>query len=142
MDNRTPEKRSWNMSRIPSKNTKPELIVRSWLHRNGFRFRLCVSSLPGKPDIVLPKYHVAIQVRGCFWHRHNGCKITTTPKSNTAFWLDKFSKNVERDFRNDASLRALGWDVIVIWQCEIANEEILRHKLLDVLNSKRSSSIT
>ena len=130
------------MSRIPSKNTKPELIVRSWLHRNGFRFRLCVSSLPGKPDIVLPKYHVAIQVRGCFWHRHNGCKITTTPKSNTAFWLDKFSKNVERDFRNDASLRALGWDVIVIWQCEIANEEILRHKLLDVLNSKRSSSIT
>lgn len=135
MDRISKEHRSWNMARIPSRDTKPELIVRSFLHANGFRFRICCKDLPGKPDIVLPKYRIAIQVRGCFWHRHKGCKITTTPKSNTAFWLDKFAKNVERDIKNDALLLESGWKVIVIWQCEINKENLL--KKLQILFESR-----
>ena len=119
MDKITPERRSWNMSRIRSANTKPEMLVRSYLHRNGFRFRLHVKNLPGHPDIVLPKYKTVIDVRGCYWHRHKGCKKTTTPSTNVEFWQKKFAENIARDQRTETELRKLGWRVIVIWDCEI-----------------------
>ena len=115
----TPEKRGWNMSRIKSKDTTPERIVRSFLHRNGFRFRLHAKDLPGKPDIVLPKYKTVIEVRGCYWHRHEGCKDATTPSTNTDFWQKKFADNVARDKRTEQELKALGWNVIVVWECEV-----------------------
>ena len=92
MDNISPEHRSWNMSRIKSKDTIPERIVRSYLHRNGFRFRLHVKELPGKPDIVLPKYKTVIEVRGCFWHRHKGCKYAYMPKTRIEFWQKSLMK--------------------------------------------------
>jgi len=111
------------MSRIRSKNTKPEILVRKWLHKQGFRFRLHQKDLPGKPDIVLPKYRTVIFVHGCFWHRHPGCKRTTTPSTNTEFWEEKFRKNVDRDVRNRETLEALGWKVIVVWECEVKDSE-------------------
>lgn len=119
MDSLTKPERSERMSRIRGKDTKPEKIVRSWLHRQGFRFRLHRKDLPGKPDIVLPKYKTVILVHGCFWHRHPGCPISTTPKTNTKFWEEKFCKNLERDTRNRKALEALGWKVIVVWECEV-----------------------
>ena len=112
------------MSRIPSKDTIPEMMVRSFLHRCGFRFRLHVKTLPGHPDIVLPKFRTVVEVRGCFWHRHPGCRQTTTPSTNTDFWKTKFEKNVERDRKNESVLRELGWRVIVIWECEISEERL------------------
>lgn len=119
MDNRTPESRSRNMSRIPSKNTKPEETVRNYLFSQGFRYRKNVSNLPGKPDIVLPKYNTVVFVNGCFWHAHQGCKWFVPPKSNSEFWQKKFSYNMERDERNYNLLRELGWKVIIVWECEI-----------------------
>ncbi len=118
MDSVTGVKRSYIMSRIRGKNTTPELVVRSFLFRQGFRFRLHVKTLPGHPDIVLPKYRTVIEVRGCFWHQHPGCKTATTPKSNIDFWQRKFHRNVERDRENETALAALGWKVIVVWECE------------------------
>ena len=112
MDRLLPERRSWNMSRIRSKDTAPECIVRSFLHRHGFRFRLHVKDLPGTPDIVLPKYRTVIEVRGCYWHRHPGCKKTTTPSTNIDFWQKKFDENIARDQRTEAELQRLGWRVI------------------------------
>lgn len=119
MDQISSEHRSWNMSRIKSKDTKPELLVRSWLHRNGFRFRLHVKDLPGTPDIVLPKYKTVVEVRGCYWHRHPGCKFAYTPKSRSDFWNAKFAENVKRDTLTDNALKELGWQVIIIWECEV-----------------------
>lgn len=119
MDILSKEKRSWNMSRIRAKNTKPEIIVRSLIHRLGFRFRLHVKSLPGKPDIVLPKYKTVIFVHGCFWHRHPSCKYAYEPKSRKDFWQKKFRQNVERHASVTKELRRLGWRVIVLWECEI-----------------------
>ena len=107
------------MARIRSRDTKPELIVRSVLHRAGIRFSLRRKDLPGKPDIVLPKYQTVILVHGCFWHRHPGCSVATTPKSNIEFWHKKFDTNVKRDRRNQRALRRLGWKVIVVWECQI-----------------------
>ena len=107
------------MSHIRSKNTKPEEIVRKYLFSKGYRFRKNDKRYPGKPDIVLPKYHVAIFVHGCFWHRHEGCKDATTPKTRTEFWLEKFDKNVKNDQIKQEKLRELGWKVIVIWECEL-----------------------
>lgn len=122
MDGISQARRSWNMSRIRSKDTTPERIVRSFLHRHGFRFRLHVKDLPGTPDIVLPKYKTVIEVRGCYWHRHEGCKCSYTPKNNAEFWQKKFAENIARDQRTEAELRGLGWRVIVIWDCEIAQK--------------------
>lgn len=119
MDTLTPEHRSWNMSRVHSENTKPEMVVRSFLHSQGFRYALHDKRLPGKPDIVLPKHKTVIEVRGCFWHRHAGCKIATTPSSNVEFWQNKFKRNLERDKENEAELKKLGWNVIIVWECEI-----------------------
>lgn len=118
-DKLTPEKRSWNMSQIKGKDTKIEVEVRKYLFSKGYRFRKNDKRYPGKPDIVLPKYHVAIFVHGCFWHRHEGCKDATTPKTRTEFWLEKFDKNVKNDQIKQEKLRELGWKVIVIWECEL-----------------------
>lgn len=115
----TPEGRSERMSRIRSANTTPELTLRRQLHALGFRFRLGGGGLPGKPDIVLPKYRTVVFVNGCFWHRHEGCTIATTPKSNTQFWVDKFSRNVERDRRVMRQLCEMGWHVLTAWECEL-----------------------
>ncbi len=129
MDTITPERRTWNMSRIRAKNTKPELRVRSLLHRMGFRFRLHRRDLPGNPDIVLPKHRTAILVNGCFWHRHQGCRFAYTPKSNQEFWQSKFEKNVERDLLKDEQLRQLGWQVTTVWECETKDLFDLRKRL-------------
>lgn len=107
------------MSAIRGKNTKPEILVRKGLHARGFRFRLHNKKLPGSPDIVLPKYGVAIMVNGCFWHGHKGCRYATKPKSNVEFWETKIARNRHRDEVTEAHLQALGWHVITIWECEI-----------------------
>lgn len=117
-DRITREHRSWNMSRIRAVNTTPERVVRSLLHRMGYRFRLQRKDLPGRPDLVLPRYHVAIFVHGCFWHRHHGCKYAYVPKSRTDFWKRKFRENVKRDRRAQKRLIGLGWRVIIVWECE------------------------
>ncbi|HEY0298662.1 MAG TPA: very short patch repair endonuclease [Arachidicoccus sp.] len=107
------------MSKIHSKNTKPELTLRKALFARGFRFRVNYAKLPGKPDIVLPKYKTVIFVNGCFWHHHEDCKYAYTPKTNTKFWIDKINSNVERDKVNKQKLSGLGWNVVTVWECEI-----------------------
>ena len=129
VDSLTPQHRSWNMSRIRSKDTSPERAVRSLLHRLGYRFRLHRKDLPGNPDIVLPKYGTVVFVHGCFWHRHPGCKYATTPRTRTEFWQQKFDRNVERDARAAAALRERGWRVIVVWECELKNLDALARRL-------------
>jgi DNA mismatch endonuclease (patch repair protein) len=119
-------KRSQMMAGIKSKNTQPEMLVRKFLHGRGFRFRLHTKKLPGSPDLVLPKHKVAIFVHGCFWHRHAACKYATTPSSNVDRWETKFKDNVERDERNSNALDALGWKVIVVWECELRTSSIDR----------------
>ena len=111
--------RSRMMAGIRGKNTKPERAIRSALHSAGFRYRIHVAELPGKPDIVFPKYKAVIFVHGCFWHRHAGCWWSTTPSSNAAFWTDKFAKNVERDNRNIGDLKKMGWRVAIVWDCAL-----------------------
>lgn len=125
--------RSALMSRVRRKNTAPELAVRRWLHRRGFRFRLHRNDLPGTPDIVLPRFRVAIFVHGCFWHRHPGCPRASTPSTRQAFWVDKFAKNVTRDRAAELELRAQGWTPVVIWECAVRDEDALRKALADVL---------
>ena len=117
----SPLERSERMSRIRSSNTSPELALRRELHALGFRFRLHRKDLPGKPDIVLTRYRTVVFVHGCFWHRHAGCKIATTPKSNTGFWIEKFDRNVARDSRSRELLEAQGWKVIIAWECELGS---------------------
>ncbi len=127
--------RSYNMSRIKGKDTKPEEIVRKYLFSKGFRYRKNVAALSGKPDIVLPKYHTCIFVNGCFWHKHEGCRYFVWPKNNAEFWKEKITKNVERDERNEAILRQSGWKVIIVWECQLKpalREETLK-KLTDDL---------
>lgn len=113
------ERRSWNMSQIRGKDTKPELLLRRLLHRAGYRFRLHAPNLPGKPDIVLPKYQTVIFVNGCFWHRHKDCPKATTPKTRTEFWIEKFQRTVERDQQKRAELEMFGWTVLTVWECEL-----------------------
>ena len=121
--------RSKNMSHIRSGDTSPEVAVRSLLHRMGFRFRLRPRHLLGSPDIVLPKFSTVIFVHGCFWHRHEDCPYTTTPRTNASFWAEKFRRNVERDRRVEEQLRADGWKVLVIWQCELSAKDDLRQRI-------------
>ena len=113
------------MSRIRGKNTKPELVVRSLLHRMGYRFRLHGKKLAGRPDIVLPKYRTVVFVHGCFWHRHRGCKNCTTPTNNRSFWVAKLEGNAARDRLNRRALVRLGWRVVLIWECEVGKPESL-----------------
>ena len=122
MDRLSPEKRSWNMGRIKSQNTKPEIQLRKVLHGMGFRYRLHDSKLPGSPDLVFPKYKSVIFVHGCFWHRH-GCKRTTTPSTRRKFWEAKFATNTERDKRNIQDLQNIGWNVLIVWECELESEQ-------------------
>ncbi|MCQ4348920.1 DNA mismatch endonuclease Vsr [Pseudomonas stutzeri] len=117
----SPAERSDRMSRIRGKDTKPEIALRKALHGLGLRYRLHGAGLPGKPDLVFPRYRTVVFVHGCFWHRHSGCNIATTPKSNTQFWLEKFEKNVERDARVITQLQMMGWKVITVWECELAS---------------------
>lgn len=126
-DKITRETRSRNMSKIKSKDTKPELLVRKFLFSKGLRYRLNVKNLPGKPDLVFPKYKTVVFVNSCFWHHHN-CKYGTTPKSNTAFWIEKFKKNKSRDLSNYHDLKLNGWNVIVVWECEL-KKNVREHTL-------------
>ena len=121
-DTLTPEQRTLTMRRVRGRNTKPELIVRSVLHRMGYRFSLKSKDLPGKPDIVLPKRNAVVFVHGCFWHRHPRCRRASIPQTNQEYWLAKFQKNVKRDKAAQHRLRQLGWTVIVVWECEIAKD--------------------
>ena len=112
------EIRSYNMSRIRGKNTKPEILIRKSLFSKGFRYNLHSKNLPGKPDIVLPKYKTVIFVHGCFWHGHEGCQYYVIPKTRTEFWLNKINTNIQNDMKNLISLKNMGWNVITIWECE------------------------
>ena len=123
------EKRSWNMSRIRSKNTKPELIVRSMLHNYGIRFRIHTSDLPGKPDISNKKKKFVIFVNGCFWHQHKGCKRASIPKSIRDYWLPKFEMNQLKFKENKKKLLDQGWKIVIVWECETKNEILLKSKL-------------
>ena len=125
------------MSHVRGKDTKPEVMVRQYLFANGFRYRLYRKDLPGKPDIVLPKYKTVIFINGCCWHGHSGCKYATIPEANHDFWLAKISGNIERDKSNHAKLFELGWKVIEIWQCELKpkfREQTLNNLLTELRN--------
>jgi DNA mismatch endonuclease (patch repair protein) len=118
--------RSYNMSRIKGKNTKPEVLVRKFLFSQGFRYKLHDKKLPGKPDIVLPKYKTVIFVHGCFWHGHKGCKYFVVPKTRTEWWLNKINGNAERDKKAIKELKKLGYKIINIWECELKSKKISR----------------
>lgn len=135
-DVHTPERRSYNMSRIRNKNTKPEELVRKFLFSQGFRYRKNDARLPGKPDIVLPKYRTVIFVNGCFWHKHEGCKYFVWPENNAEFWREKILSNVERDQRNYEQLQQMGWNIIVVWECDLKKEvrsETLNRIVQDII---------
>lgn len=118
------ETRSYNMSRIRSKDTKPEMLVRKFLHANGFRYRLHVKDLPGKPDIVLPKYKTVIFIHGCFWHGHEGCKYYVVPKTRTEWWLNKIQGNSGNDKKAEDLLLSNGWNIITLWECDLKKATI------------------
>lgn len=122
-DVHTKEVRSYNMSRIKGKNTKPEILVRKYLFSKGFRYRLNVKTLPGKPDIVLRKYNTIIFINGCFWHGHEECKYFVIPKTKTKWWLNKIEKTKERDFNTKTLLTQLGWNIITLWECQLKKDK-------------------
>ena len=132
-DVHTPEKRSYNMSRIRGKDTKPEEQVRKYLFSQGFRYRKNDTRLPGKPDIVLPKYRTVIFVNGCFWHGHEGCRYFVWPKNNSTFWKNKIIGNIARDKKNCERLSELGWHIITVWECEL-KQSVLEKTLNGVVN--------
>jgi len=137
MDRLSKEHRRWNMSRIQGKNTCPEIAMRSLLHKNGFRFRLHEKKLPGKPDIVLPKFKTAIFVHGCFWHRHENCKYCYTPKSRIDFWDSKFKRTVQRNADQISTLLKIGWLPIIVWECELKeNPETVQKRLRKILDKR------
>jgi len=129
-------RRSWVMSRVSGKHTKPERLVRSLLHRMGYRFTVNGpknKTLPGRPDIVLPARKSVIFVHGCFWHRHPGCKIATTPKSNVEYWQAKFERNIQRDRETEHALKQSGWHVIIIWECQLKKLDSVAAQLISEL---------
>jgi DNA mismatch endonuclease (patch repair protein) len=135
-DRFTPEQRSRVMSRVKGRDTRPERIVRSLLHRMGYRFRLHRKDLPGKPDVVLPRHRKVVFVHGCFWHGHEGCRRATRPKTRPEFWNRKIDSNMERDARAQRELEAMGWDVLVVWQCETRDEAALTERLRNFLDGE------
>ena len=128
------------MAKVRSKDTKPELIVRKTAHRLGYRFRLHRTDLPGTPDLVFPRHRLAVFVHGCFWHRHPNCRRATTPATNITKWIEKFEQNSLRDARSKAELEALGWSVLIIWECATRSEETVADQLARGLTAKRLSS--
>ena len=141
-DIKTKESRSYNMSRIAGKDTKPEELVRKYLFSKGFRYRKNVRKLPGTPDLVLPKYRTVIFVNGCFWHGHEGCKYFVWPKNNAEFWRQKIKTNISRDQLKEAQLRDRGWNVLIVWECELrppkrqATLERLESQLRQILEKR------
>lgn len=141
-DIKTKESRSYNMSRIAGKDTKPEELVRKYLFSKGFRYQKNVRKLPGTPDLVLPKYRTVIFVNGCFWHGHEGCKYFVWPKSNAEFWKQKIETNISRDRQKEAQLRDMGWNVMIVWECELrppkrqATLERLESQLRQILEQR------
>lgn len=135
MDALTPERRSENMRRIRSKGTKPELAVRSLVHRFGYRYRLHDNNLPGKPDLVFRSRRKVILVHGCFWHQHSDpvCKIARKPKSNLSYWGAKLRRNVARDLEHLEAFSQLGWEVLTVWECELKDESALTKRLVRFL---------
>ncbi len=144
MDKFSKEKRSDIMSRVRGKDTKTEELVRKYLFNEGFRYRKNDKRYPGKPDIVLPRYKTVIFVHGCFWHQHPGCKAATIPVTNSEYWKSKFAKNIERDEREQNELKDAGWNVIVLWECEISTKERQRYrleKLVEEIRHKADASV-
>jgi DNA mismatch endonuclease, patch repair protein len=137
-DNLTPDGRSQNMRRIRAKDTSPELAVRRMVHSLGFRFRLHVADLPGRPDLVFPRLRRIIEVRGCFWHQHHGCTDAHIPRSRVWYWRPKLRGNVRRDRRNERLLQELGWRVLVLWECELRPSATVRRRIVKFLRSNGS----
>lgn len=135
MDTLSPQERSERMSRVKGKNTKPEMIVRRLVHRLGFRYRLHSRRLPGRPDLVFAGKKSVIFVHGCFWHRHRGCALCRLPKSRLEFWKPKLEENRKRDSRNERKLKKEGWRVLIVWECEMADQDGLKRRILEFLNS-------
>jgi DNA mismatch endonuclease (patch repair protein) len=123
------------MAKIKGKNTAPELAVRSLLHRAGHRFRIHVRALPGTPDIVLPRHRTIVFVHGCFWHRHTGCKIATTPQTHRKFWADKFARNMANDQKHRRRLRRLGWRIVTVWSCQLKHPDRVLARIEKALQS-------
>lgn len=134
------EKRSWIMSRVSGKDTKPEMVVRRMIHAMGYRYRLHARDLPGRPDIVLPKHKKVVFVHGCFWHGHPGCKRSDRPTSNAEFWNTKIDRNIVRDATAVAGLEAQGWKVLTVWQCRIRNREGLHDDLNRFLGGEKRNA--
>lgn len=137
MDKLDPERRSANMARVRSKDTLPEMRVRRVAHRMGLRFRLHRKDLPGRPDLVFPRYRLAVFVHGCFWHRHSGCSRASTPATRIDFWQAKFDANVARDVRQTTLLSEQGWTVLVLWECELKDEGAIERSLRGAIASGR-----
>ncbi len=137
-DRHSREQRSYNMSRIKNANTKPEIALRKLLFARGFRYRINVKKLPGKPDIVLKKYNVAIFINGCFWHGHQNCKFFIMPKTRQEFWVKKINRNKERDSENIQNLKEIGWKIIVVWECELKKDK-LENTLKKVIKKIKTS---
>lgn len=138
-------KRSEVMGRIRSKDTKPEISVRRMLHGMGYRFTVNGPKnrkLPGKPDIVLPKYKTVVFVHGCFWHRHKGCKVASNPKTNKRFWQEKFARNVARDRKSVRELKRLGWNTLIVWECEVGKPEKVCKRLKRMIDRANSGQLS
>ncbi|AWY57532.1 very short patch repair endonuclease [Burkholderia thailandensis] len=140
MDTLTARERSERMSRIKGKNTKPELAVRRLVHRMGYRYRLHGQGLPGKPDLVFAGRRKVVFVHGCFWHRHEGCRLARLPKSKLDFWLPKLEANAARDKEAERKLVELGWKVLVIWECEVKDEPALAHRVRAFLDDTENNN--
>ncbi len=135
-DVHTPQQRSYNMQQIRGKDTKPEMLVRKFLHANGYRYKLHDKTLPGKPDIVLPKYHTVIFIHGCFWHGHSNCRYFVVPKTRTQWWTDKINGNKANDEKAIKALRKDGWKVITVWECKLKPAKV--DKMLTTILKKIS----
>ncbi len=132
MDKHDKATRSYNMSQIKCRDTKPEMLIRRFLFNNGFRYRLHEKKLPGKPDILLPKYKTAIFVNGCFWHGHENCRYFKLPQTNTLWWENKINKNIQNDRTKLQQLEAMGYKVIIVWECEIKNKNVYNSLIYNV----------
>jgi DNA mismatch endonuclease, patch repair protein len=134
VDTLTPDERSERMSRIFGKNSSPEMKLRRMVHSSGFRYRLHVKNLPGKPDLVFPKRRAVLFMHGCFWHRHEGCKLARLPKSRVDFWTKKLEANRQRDMQNQGLLRKMGWRVLVVWECQLRDTVAVSQAVTEFLN--------